>query len=213
MNNSRSRRSVSSAPLSPLCFLMTLCVLLVDALGSLSSSISLVIAAAAQGSTSSLCSRRLYLTTALLAFMGTIQLSTSAYVKICTDTLHQGINVGTIPGYDAFLNKNDVRPIRWLKGLSGNLIGPDMTQGGPARAYIYDDSDDNVRRDYLLHRIDGSKDIDPEVEHVTVRGQKYVRLRAEVRTVTGTIYVCALSARIYWSNVTANLLNENSNLS
>ena len=121
-----------------MCILAMVYMLLVDAvdaLGSLSSSGAIFTCA---------ISSRLSLAT-LLTLLGTIQtsLSNSNYVKICTDTFTEGNQVGTIPNYDFVSKKNTEKPIQWLKGLSGNLIGPDMTHGGPARAYLYDSSDDD----------------------------------------------------------------------
>ena len=130
--------------------------------------------------------------------------SDASFIPICTEVITEGVSIGVIPYYNGAEGQNSQHPIRWLKGLSGELEGPGMSVPGLGTAYVYNDTNDVSSREYLIHRTDGFKDIDVNVDpgERLVHGQKYVHVRTDIRVVTGTVYICALSAKTYYTNST-----------
>ena len=127
-------------------------------------------------------------------------MAVAAYVPLCTGTVNEGQSLGYIDYYDSGNGYNSENPIQWLSSVTGSLGGDAMSSAGPGTVYNYEgNGNGSTQREYLIHRTDGTKNIDPGQSDTTVGGQKYVLVRTEVEISTGAIYVCAIAAKTLYS--------------
>ena len=122
------------------------------------------------------------------------------FVCQCGSTVSDGYRLGEIAHYE-FNGPNSVNPINWLTSVSATLAGNGVDNSNNGTAYIYNNTNGNLWREYLFHITDGSKDLYPsDAGMQLVDGQKYTRVKTEVDRGTGNIFLCIIEAKIYWTN-------------